>query len=164
MRSETWRIFFIIYLLGGLVGLPAAVVAQPADDEAAASRSYEQTVDGIVVRLGLISVREAQKTHGGKMELGKRPRDGKRQHVLINLSDAATGAHLTAAKISADVKNPLDAHQTMTLRSMRHDDITDYGEYFRFDMSGRYLIRVTAWPANANSPIEVEFQHDHVLE
>ena len=126
----------------------------------AAWADHQKVLRGVVINLGIVPATKlaafpAEGAHGTSLPGGS-------QHLLVSLSDAKSGRHLEAAKVSVQVTDPKGAVQRKDLILGRTGDIPDYSEIFMFGWSGKYQIRVTVQPKDGK-PMRADFAWSHVV-
>lgn len=116
-----------------------------------------ETVDGLTVRIGLVSAEHAGKSPGELKTHLKIPKSKSMQHLVVSLSYAANGERIEDAKVSVVVKNPLGQVQKKSLLHAAPAGPSDYSEFFKFDMSGEYVITVFVLRKDQSEPLEAVF-------
>lgn len=139
-----------------------AALAAPA--RAAVVDGYK-TVGGLAVYLGVLPAaivrghdpRHAEATmHGG----APRGRDG--HHLVVAVFDAASGARVEDAEVSATISEPGHVARTrLPLEPMRVADTTTYGGFAALPGRGRYAIDVEIRRPGAEPPARVGFAYEH---
>ncbi|WP_028990489.1 carboxypeptidase regulatory-like domain-containing protein [Thermithiobacillus tepidarius DSM 3134] len=141
---------------------PAALWAakgQPGP-QSGAPHEHEKTVDGLTVRIGLSPARAARQTEPGTAAHGRPLVQRGRQHLVVSLADARSGTPIRNAHVTAEVEDPLRNKQRKRLSPMATTGLSDYSGYFRFDMPGRYRIRVTVLQPGRTQPQAVLFTRE----
>jgi hypothetical protein len=79
-------------------------------------------------------------------------------HVMVALFDAATGARITDARVSASIdgKPP-----TKPLEPMEVNGLTTYGNFFALSGPAVRRIHVEIVPSGKSEPIEADFAFEH---
>jgi len=95
--------------------------------------------------------------HGGV------PRRPHQHHLVVALFDAATGARITDADVTALVSGAGHRDDRKRLEAMVIADTTTYGQYFDFPDAGRYTIRVDVRRGNQAAPVTARFTYQHSL-
>ncbi|HQT26454.1 MAG TPA: hypothetical protein PLK99_07645 [Burkholderiales bacterium] len=119
-----------------------------------------ETIDGMVVRLGLVSAEHAREAPGELQTHLRIPKSKSMQHLMVSLSYAGSGERITDAKVSIEVENPLGQIQKKDLLNAAPAGPVDYSEFFRFDMSGKYFITVFVLRKGQTEPTEAVFTEE----
>jgi hypothetical protein len=152
MRRRSARVLTAAALMAGIFGCAP---------DAGLPRS-EQTVEGVTIYLGVVPAALVQghsTTPGNPQALhGGTPAGSDSHHVMVALFDAASGARITDARVSASVRGQAPAR---VLEPMEVNGLTTYGNFFVF--SGREVrrIHVEVFPTGRSSPIEANFAYEH---
>ena len=135
--------------------LAAALASLPA-------AAQQQTVEGVVVNLGIISAISAEHSdaqhgvhkggHGAGME-----------HVLVSLSDEKGGSRIGDAEVTIEVRDPKGSVQKKPAMAMMTAGFPDYSEVFEFGWSGRYLVTVLVKRKGAAKPVRARFAINRVI-
>lgn len=121
-----------------------------------------RTVDGYAIYLGVIPAAIAQghppehperKMHGGV------PRGRNHHHVMVAVFDAATGARIEDAVVTAAVGEPGLAPVRKRLEPMQIAGAMSYGNYFALSPPGPYRIEVHMVRPGAAGPIVTTFTY-----
>lgn len=128
--------------------------------QSGAPHEHEKTVNGLTVRIGLSPARTARQTEPSTATHGQPLVQRGRQHLVVSLADARSGAPIRNAQVTVEVEDPLRNKQRKRLSPMPTAGISDYSEYFRFDMPGRYRIRVTVLQPGRTQPQAVLFTRE----
>jgi hypothetical protein len=121
---------------------------------------HQKVVRGVAINLAVVSAAELkpfpeESGHDGRLPSGS-------HHVMVSLSDAKSGAHIEAAKVFVELKDPKGNMQKKDLVLGRTANIPDYSEIFIFGYSGEYRIRVTVQPKQGK-PIRAAFVWKHYV-
>jgi hypothetical protein len=125
----------------------------------AAWADHQKVAQGLVINLGIVPAAKLAQfpveaaTHGGRLPGGA-------QHLLVSLSDGKSGAHVQAAKVTVELRDPKGAVQKKDLVLGRTGEIPDYSEIFIFGWSGKYRVRVTVEPKDGK-PFRADFTWSH---
>ena len=121
-----------------------------------------KSADGLTVYLGVIPAeiirghppgRPERLAHGG-------PHGGRHSyHVVVAIFDAATGARVTDAKVSAQVASLGLGGPTRELEPMTIADTVTYGNYFSLPGKGPYRIHIAI--ERAQKVTKMTFDYDH---
>lgn len=123
----------------------AAVVALSPAALAYAAGDYYRAADGYAIYLGVVPAAIAQghapddperKMHGGA------PRGRSQQHVMVAVFDAASGARIEDAVVTAKVGEPGLAPAQKRLEPMAIAGAISYGNYFALSPPGPYRIEL----------------------
>ena len=147
MKRSVW--FF-------LVGLLAFSTVQAAHQSSWASR--QQTVGGLVINIGVVPAKDLSRfppeaAHGSTFPTGT-------QHLVVSLSDAKTGQHVEAEKVSARIRDPKGKVQEKDLALGYTAGFPDYSNVFMFGYSGKYPIELTVRPKEGR-PVQANFVVEH---
>lgn len=150
--------------LGRLTGLLIAVLAlafapTPAF---AADHEHTKTASGLTVYVGMVPaqiVRGHPGRHPEAQAHGGPPRGEHVYHLIIAVFDAASGARVEDAKVSARVSGLGLAGPHRGLEPMKIADTVTYGNYFNLPGRGRYRIDVDV--ERSPGPVSFEFAYDH---
>lgn len=150
---KTLRLSAATRILAGGIILLAALSSLEA-------KAQVETIDGLVVRLGLVSAEHARKAPGELATHLHIPKSKAMQHLVVSLSYVGTGERITDAKVSVQVENPLGQIQKKDLLNATPAGPVDYSEFFRFDMSGQYTITVYVLRKGQAEPTEAVFTEE----
>lgn len=118
------------------------------------AKAETETVDGLVVRIGLDSAGHAGKSPGASLRI---PKSQSMQRLVVSLSYAGNHERITDARVDVEVKNPPGQVQKKALLHAVATAPADYSDFFRFDQSGAYLITVFVLRKGENEPTEAVF-------
>ena len=116
----------------------------------------------MVIDIGVVPASQAATFAGEAEKHGPRHPSGA-QHLLVSLSDAKTGAHVTDARVAVEVRDPKGKVQKKDLKPGSTSGAADYSEIFGFGWSGQYRIRVTIQPSDAKKALRTDFTWTHVI-
>ncbi len=119
-----------------------------------------KTIDGLAVRMGIVPAEQASQAPGELQTHHRIPKSKSAQHLVVSLANAGNGERFEDAKVSVEVKNPLGQIQKKTLLHVAPAGPSNYGEYFRFDASGQYLITVFVLKPGQGEPFEAIFSEN----
>ena len=128
----------------------------------AQSDSLSKTVGGVTFYLGVIPaeiVRAHPIEHPESTMHGSPPKGSGSRHIVVALFDAATGARITDAKVSARVEQLELAAELKDLEPMQISGTVSYGNFYAMPGNGIYRIRIVAKRKGASRPIEAEFEY-----
>lgn len=147
--------------LAGAVAAATAALVVGCAREADLPRS-EQTVDGVTIYLGVVPAAIVQghsTTQGDPQALhGGAPPGSSSHHVMVALFDAASGARITDARVSASVPGQAPAR---ALEPMEVNGLTTYGNFFLFSGPDVRRIHVEVFPAGRSNSIKADFAYEH---
>ncbi len=152
----------IAALLGALcIGLPAvglisSVAATAADTE------QSKTVGGLTVYLGVVPA-EIVKGPAANTERpmhGRIPRGPHEYHVVAAVFDAASGARVSDAVVTAEVSGLGLSGSKKKLEPMQIAGTTTYGGFFDLPGFDFYTVRLTVERGEAG-PAVLQFKYDH---
>lgn len=139
----------------------ATVVALSCGTASYAAGDY-RTVDGYAIYLGVIPAAIAQghppehperKMHGGA------PRGRDQHHVMVAVFDAASGARIDDAVVTAQVGEPGMTPVRKRLEPMAIAGAMTYGNYFALSPPGPYRIELHMVRPGAVGPIVTTFTY-----
>lgn len=143
-----------------ILGILSAILAAALASLPAAAQ--QQTVEGVVVNLGIINAISAEHSdaqhgvhkggHGGGME-----------HVLVSLADEKGGARIGDAEVTIEVRDPKGVVQKKSAMAMMTAGFPDYSEVFEFGWSGRYVVTVLVKRKGAAKPVRARFAINRVI-
>lgn len=143
-----------------ILGILSAILAAALASLPAAAQ--QQTVEGVVVNLGIINAISAEHSdaqhgvhkggHGGGME-----------HVLVSLADEKGGARIGDAEVTIEVRDPKGVVQKKSAMAMMTAGFPDYSEVFEFGWSGRYVVTVFVKRKGAAKPVRARFAINRVI-
>jgi hypothetical protein len=140
----------------------AACAALVALSPAAYAAGDCRTVDGYAIYLGVVPAAIAQghppehperKMHGGA------PRGRRQHHVMVAVFDAATGARIDDAVVTATVGEPGLAPVRRRLEPMAIAGAMSYGNYFALSPPGPYRIELQIVRPDAVRPTVATFTY-----
>ena len=141
---------------------PVLVFALIANAAQAFDTGQAKTVDGLTVYLGVIAaeiIRGHPPGHPERQAHGGPPRDRHAYHVVVAIFDAATGARVIDAKVSAQVAGLGLGGPTRELEPMIIADTVTYGNYFTLPGKDHYRIIVEI--ARPQGKSKLSFDYDH---
>lgn len=128
-----------------------------------ARAEHQKAADGMVVNLGVVPVPEAM-TFPSEAEKHNAAQPSGAQHVLVSLSDAKTGKHISDAKVTLELTDPKGRSQKKLLVAGSTAGFPDYSEIFQFGWSGQYRIRVTIERPGGKRPVRTDFKWTHIID
>ena len=141
-------------IAAGLLGV--AIVSTPA------SGQNRQTVEGMVVNLGLVPAEVALTDSGHRDAHPAHPPRGS-EHVLVTLDDQKTGQRIGNADVAVEVTDSLGHVERKSLLHTQAGGFPDYSELFVFAAAGKYSIRVIITPQPNARPVQTRFFIDHLI-
>jgi hypothetical protein len=155
-RLKTY--FGIIFVIVCVLVLPWNKVAKAAED------GQYKMIDGLAVYLGVVpaeivkghpSGHDETTMHGG-------PSKGRHEyHVVAAIFDAATGARVSSATVTAQISGLGLSGTTKKLASMEIANTASYGGFFDLPGADFYTIRLTIQRPDRPQAVAVEFKYDH---
>lgn len=127
---------------------------------ALAAATFQKTVDGIVVNMGIVPAAQAQALPGESDKHPARLASGA-QHLLISLTDAKTGAHISGAEVSVEVTNPRGKTERLALAEATTAGVPDYSGVATFAWAGKYAIKVMVKPKGSKRPLTTTLTWTH---
>ena len=121
-----------------------------------------KSADGLTVYLGVIPaeiVRGHPPGHPERLAHGGPPSGRHSYHVVVAIFDAATGARVTDAKVSAQVASLGLSGPTRELEPMTIADTVTYGNYFTLPGRGPYRMLIEI--GRAQKVTKMTFDYDH---
>lgn len=154
-RSKTW-----IALAAALV---CALVIAPGG--AAAADGLQKTVGGYSIYVGVVSagIMAFRQDHGELRMHGGVPAGLDQHHVLVSLFDAASGARVADAEVTARVSAPKRQTEEKRLLHVPLGGEIAYGNFFRMRQAERYRIELTIRRASSPGAVEAVFDYRHGL-
>jgi len=145
-----------------LAACAAVVALSPAAMSYAAGDDRAVAVDGYAIYLGIVPAAIVQghppehperKMHGGA------PRGRHQRHVMVAVFDAATGARIDDAVVTATVGEPGLAPVRRRLEPMAIAGAMSYGNYFALSPPGPFRIELQIVRPNAVRPTVATFTY-----
>jgi hypothetical protein len=121
------------------------------------AKAETETVDGLVVRIGLDTAGHAGKSPEAHVAPLRIPKSQSMQRLVVSLSYAGNHERITDARVDVEVKNPPGQVQKKALLHAVATAPADYSDFFRFDQSGQYLITVFVLRKGETDPTEAVF-------
>lgn len=122
----------------------------------------EQTVEGVKIYLGIVPAALVQghsTTPGDPQALhGGTPAGSDSNHVMVALFDAASGARITDARVSASIGGGSAAKP---LEPMEVNGLMTYGNFFALSSPEVRRIHVEILAVGKPAPIEADFAYGH---
>jgi len=148
--------------------LSAAAVAlgvciAPLPSVSAAEIEQSATADGLTAHLGLVPaviVRGSQ-PHSDRPMHGRVPKGAHEYHLLVAIFDAATGARMSDATVSAQVSGVGLAGASKKLETMQIAGTTTYGGFFDLPGADLYTIKITIERPGSQRAVTMIFRYDH---
>jgi hypothetical protein len=129
-----------------------------------------RTVDGVAVYLGLMpaaivrghpSGHPERTMHGGPPAHAGPPAATHDYHLVAALFDAATGARISDALVSARIAGLGLGGNWTRLEPMQIADTITYGAFVTLPGADRYTIRLEIQRSGSARPVQVDFMYDH---
>lgn len=130
---------------------------------ASAEDSLSRTAEGLSVYIGIIPaeiVRGHLPGHPEKTMHGGAPRGGRASHLVAAIFDAASGARVSDATVTAQISGLGLSGTRKTLDAMEIANTVSYGGFF--DLLGRdlYTVKLTIQRPGQPKPASLEFKYD----
>jgi len=133
------------------VAIPCAAAAEPRND-------FVRTVGGLTVYLGVMPaaiIKGHPTMHGG-------PRKGPHEyHVVVAIFEAASGARISDATVSAKVSGLGLSGREIQLEPMAIADTITYGNFVHLPGADVYTIRLSIQRPSLRQPAVVDFKYAH---
>jgi len=127
-----------------------------------AAAQQTQTVDGVVVNLGIVPAEVALRAEGHRESHPANPPHGS-QHLLITLDDAKTNRRIGDAEVIVDVTDPRGHVEKKPMLHTQSRGLADYSELFMFGWSGDYDIRAVVTQPAPRPSFTVRFTYHHEI-
>jgi len=145
-----------------LLGVTAVlIVAALLGDIEGALAQDRSVVDGVAVNVGWVSAAHAAQFEGEAVDHPQHLHKKGVFHMVVSLSDAASGRPIGDANVMAIVDDPLDRIQRRTLRKRETAGFPDFSGQFEFGAIGRYNITLEIALAGRQRPLKVRFTRDY---
>jgi hypothetical protein len=138
-------------ILAGSAIAGTAALAQAADD-------YTRTAGGLAVYLGVLP---AEIIKGQPVMHGGTPAGRHEHHIVVAIFDAASGARVSDATVTARVSGLALSGSEKTLEPMNIGDTITYGGFFNLPGLDLYTIRITVRRTGSQQPVVLDFRYDH---
>lgn len=142
--------------------LAATLALSMTDAALAKSGGLSQTVNGVVIYLGVIPseiIRGHPTEHPESIMHGSPAKRSGSRHIVVALFDAKTGERITDAKVSARVEQLGLTADHKDLEPMQIAGTVSYGNFYAMPSGGIYKIRVIVQRQGASRRIEAEFEY-----
>ena len=156
-----------IHLLKVLLGVAVVglfiSVAPLGSISTAAAMDQSKTAEGLTVHLGVVpaEIVKGSQPHSGQAMHGGIPKGMHEHHLVVAVFEAATGARVADANVSAQVSGIGLAGSTKTLEAMQIAGTTTYGAFFDLPGADLYTIKVTIARPGLQRPVAMTFKYDH---
>ncbi len=129
-----------------------------------AEDDLSRTAEGLTVYLGVVpaEITKGPPAHTPAPEMhGKVPHGAHEYHFVAAVFDAASGARISNASVTAQVSGVGLSGPRKTLEPMQIAGTTTYGNFF--DLPGRdlYTVRLTIERPGAARAVVMDFKYDH---
>lgn len=128
----------------------------------AAQEKHQVTVGGVIVNIGIVPAGQARALAGEAEKHAGAQLSGA-QHLVVSLTDAKTGSHLSGAQVSVEVKDPRGKVQKKPLPEAVTAGVPDYSGIFVFGWSGKYAIKVTFKPKGSKRSLSTTLSWTHSI-
>ena len=152
------RLLAMVLLAASIFVLPATCAAIAAEDE------QFKTEGGLALYLGVVpaEIIKGLPLHSAERPMhGRVPKGPHQYHLVVAIFDAATGARISDATVTAQVSGLGLAGAKKKLDSMEIAKTVTYGAFF--DLPGRdlYIVKLTIERPGRDRPVTVDFKYDH---
>jgi hypothetical protein len=137
--------------------MPSATVVRVA---AAKPIDSSQTAGGVTVYLGVVPAAQVKGQETAMMH-GAAPKGPDAYHIVAAVFDAATGARISDATVTAKVSGLTLSGPETQLEPMDIANTITYGGFVRLPGRDLYAIRLTIQRPAVDRPVTLEFQYDH---
>ena len=151
LRLSRRSAMLAVTITAGSVVAATAALAQGTDD-------YMRTAGGLGVYLGVMP---AELVKGQPVMHGGVPAGRHEDHVVVAIFDAASGARVSDATVTARVSGLGLSGSEKTLEPMNIADTVTYGGFFNLPGADLYTIRVTVRRTPSQQPVVLDFRYDH---
>jgi hypothetical protein len=131
----------------------------------AAADGLHKTVGGYSIYVGVVSagIMAFRQDHGELRMHGGVPAGLDQHHVLVTLFDAASGARVADAEVTARVSAPKRQTEEKRLLHVPLGSEIAYGNFFRMRQGERYRIELTIRRAGSAEAVTAGFDYRHRL-
>ena len=150
--NSFWRHFLLLALLW-MLGAPAA-----------AQDGQAKTASGLTVYLGVVpaGIVKGLPAHSpGRPMHGRAPRGPHEVHVVAAVFDAASGARVADATVTAQVSGLGLSGAKKALEAMQINSTTSYGAFFSLPGRDLYKVNLMIRRPGASAPVRLDFTYDH---
>ncbi|HSD41310.1 MAG TPA: hypothetical protein VLD36_05535 [Burkholderiales bacterium] len=154
-RSGPWQATAAALLAGIALAWPPS---------AALGADYYKTVGGYAIYIGILPAQVVQghaREHPEGTMHGGAPSGRHQYHLVVALFDAATGARVDDAQVTAKVGEPGLAPVEKRLEPMPIAGAMSYGNYFPIPAPGPYRIDLRVVRRGSGTPVDASFTHSH---
>ncbi len=130
----------------------------------AAETRQSQTKGGLTVYLGVVpaEIIKGPPPHSAEPPMhGRIPRGAQEYHVVAAVFDAATGARVSNATVTAQVSGLGLSGTEKKLEVMEIAGTTTYGGFFDLPGFDLYTVKLTVERPGVAPPVVLEFKYDH---
>ena len=148
----------------GFVFVVLCVSFMPWGRAATAEDAAYKTAGGMAVYLGVVPaeiVKGHPSGHAERAMHGGAPPGRHQYHVIAAVFDAASGARVSNASVTAQVSGVGLSGSTKTLEPMEIAGTTTYGEFFNFPGRDLYTVRLTIQREGDSRAVVLDFKYDH---
>jgi len=131
---------------------------------AAAQNGQYRMIGGLTVYLGVVP---AEIVRGPSPHSAERPMHGRvakgphEYHVVVAIFDAATGARISDATVTAQVSGLGLAGTRKKLDPMEISKTVTYGAFFHLPGRDLYTVKLAVERSGSNRTVTVDFKYDH---
>ena len=152
------RYFGITFVMLCVFAFPWIKLATAAED------AQYKMIDGLAVYLGVVPAEIVKGHPSGHSETtmhGGPPKGRHEYHVVAAIFDAATGARVSDATVTAQISGLGLSGTKKKLESMEISNTISYGGFFDLPGADLYTVRLAIQRAGAERPVIVDFKYDH---
>ena len=131
---------------------------------AVAQEGWSKSAGGVTVYLGIVpaGVVKGPPPHSAERPMhGRIPRGTHEYHVVAAVFDAASGARVTDAAVTAQVSGLGLSGATKKLDPMQIGGTTTYGAFFALPGRDLYTVSVSVQRADAARPVRLDFKYEN---
>ena len=138
--------------------MPSSRAATAAEDR------QSKTAGGLALYLGVVP---AEIVRGPSPHSAERPMHGRilrgphEYHVIVAIFDAATGARISDATVTAQVSGLGLAGTKKKLDPMEISKTVTYGAFFHLPGRDLYTVKLAVERSGGSRPVTVDFKYDH---
>lgn len=146
------------------ITVSAAILVGVIAPQAQAISNDTSTARGLTAYLGVMPaeiVKGHPSTHPEGAMHGGAPESAHEYHVVVAIFDAASGARVSDATVTAKISGlGLPGHEK-TLEPMVIANTITYGGFFQLPGADLYTVSVTVKRPGSQAPVVLEFRYDH---
>lgn len=130
---------------------------------AAIAAEQSKTGEGLTVYLGVVPAEIVKGLPASSVEPrmhGGVPHGSREHHVVVVVFDAATGARISGAAVTAQVSGTGLSGSVRKLEPMQIEGTASYGGYFKLVGRDLYTVKLVVTRPNGGPPAAFEFKYD----